>query len=61
MLEPATDGRDNVLVMADVFSKYTQAVPTKDTSAVTVAKILVDSWFNRFGVPKSIHPTSRVL
>jgi transposase InsO family protein len=41
--------------MTDVFSKYTQAVPTKDQSAITVAKILVDSWFNRFGVPRRIH------
>ncbi|XP_034085120.1 uncharacterized protein K02A2.6-like isoform X2 [Gymnodraco acuticeps] len=55
LLEPATDGKENVLVMTDVFSKYTQAVPTKDQTALTVAKVLVDSWFNRFGVPKRIH------
>ncbi|KAK5913555.1 hypothetical protein CgunFtcFv8_008078 [Champsocephalus gunnari] len=55
LLEPATDGKENVLVMTEVFSKYTQAVPTKDQTALTVAKVLVDSWFNRFGVPKRIH------
>ena len=55
LLESATDGRENVLVMTDVFSKYTQAVPTKDQSAVTVARVLVDNWFTRFGVPKRIH------
>lgn len=41
--------------MTDVFSKYTQAVPTKDQSAITVARTLVESWFYRFGVPKRIH------
>lgn len=41
--------------MTDVFSKYTQAVPTKYQSAITVAKTLVESWFYRFGVPKRIH------
>lgn len=55
LLESATDGRENVLVMTDVFSKYTQAIPTKDQSASTVAKVLVDCWFYRFGVPKRIH------
>ena len=55
LLEPATDGRENVLIMTDVFTKYTQAVPTKDQSAVTTAKALVDNWFTRFGVPKRIH------
>lgn len=28
MLEPASDGRENVLVLTDVFSKFTQAIPT---------------------------------
>lgn len=55
LLEPATDGRENVLVMTDVFSKFTQAIPTKNQSAVTVAKVLVDSWFNWFGVSKRMH------
>ncbi len=35
LLEPGTDRRENVLVMTDVFCKYTQAVPTKDQSAIT--------------------------
>lgn len=38
----------------DVFSQYTQAIPTRDQSARTVAKVLVDCWFNLFGVPKRI-------
>ncbi|KAJ8401524.1 hypothetical protein AAFF_G00384430 [Aldrovandia affinis] len=38
LLEPSRDGREHVLVMTDVFSKYTQAVPTRDQRASTVAK-----------------------
>lgn len=31
--------------MTDVFSKYTQAIPTKDQRASTVAEVLVKHWF----------------
>lgn len=55
LLEPAMDWWENVLIMTDVFSKYMQAVPTKDQSAIMVARTLVESWFYRFGVPKRIH------
>uniref|UniRef100_A0A3P9LYG9 Gypsy retrotransposon integrase-like protein 1 n=1 Tax=Oryzias latipes TaxID=8090 RepID=A0A3P9LYG9_ORYLA len=55
VLDPATDGRENVLVMTDVFSKYTQTVPTKDQRASTVAEALVKHWFQLFGPPARIH------
>lgn len=41
ILEPARNGMENVLVMTDVFSKYTMAVPTRDQCVSTVAQILV--------------------
>ena len=40
-LETASDGRENVLVLTDVFSKFTQAIPTRNQEAGTVAKVLV--------------------
>jgi len=40
VLEPASDGRENVLVMTDVFTKFTQAIPTRYQKAGTVAKVL---------------------
>ena len=40
-LDQASDGRENVLVMTDVFSKFTQAVPTRNQEATTIAKVLV--------------------
>jgi len=55
VLEPSKNGVENVLVMTDVFSKYTKAVPTYDQRASTVAKVLINEWFCRFGVPSRIH------
>ena len=54
-LDQASDGRENVLVMTDVFTKFTQAVPTRNQEAATVAKVLVHEWFQRYGVPERIH------
>lgn len=55
VLEPTHSGIDSVLVMTDVFSKYTLAVPTRDQRAETVAQVLVTEWFYRFGVPGRVH------
>lgn len=54
-LEKSSSGLENVLVMTDVFTKFTSAVPSRDQTASTVAKILVEEWFNRYGIPKRIH------
>ena len=55
VLEPAADGRENVLVMTDVFTKFTCAVPTRDQKATRTAKVLVKEWFFRYGIPLTIH------
>ncbi|KAI0214933.1 hypothetical protein LSAT2_033045 [Lamellibrachia satsuma] len=55
VLEPSSDGRENVLVITDVFTKYTVAVATRNQRADTVARILVHEWFLVFGVPLRIH------
>ncbi|TWW67321.1 Retrovirus-related Pol polyprotein from transposon opus, partial [Takifugu flavidus] len=49
LLEPSRNGFENVLVMTDVFSKFTVAVPTRDQRAVTVAQVLVTEWFYSMG------------
>lgn len=55
VLEPSYSGQENVLVMTDVFSKFSMAVPTHDQRAKTVAQVLVEEWFYNFGVPGRIH------
>jgi transposase InsO family protein len=55
LLEPASDGRKSVLVLTDVFTKFTLAIPTKDQKAQAVAKVLIKEWFLHYGVPLRIH------
>lgn len=55
LLEPDVNRKENVLVMTDVFTKYTIAVATKDQTAETTAKALMRDWFSRFGMPKQLH------
>lgn len=42
-------------LMTDVFSKFTQAVPTRDQKASTVVEVLVKDCFFRYGVPACLH------
>ena len=46
---------ENFLVITDVFTKFIQAIPTRDQRATTVAKVLQREWFVRYGVPRRIH------
>jgi transposase InsO family protein len=55
LLDKSSSGLENVLVLTDVFSKFTIAVPTKDQKAKTVARILVKEWFLRYGLPSCLH------
>lgn len=56
LLEPSRNGYENVVVMTDVFSKITVAVPTRDQRASTVAQVLISEWFYKFGMPSSFGP-----
>ena len=54
-VDPSKDGKENVLVMTDAFSKFSVAVVTTNQQAKTVAKALVDKWFYVYGIPTRIH------
>ena len=54
-MDHSKDGKENVLVMTDVFSNFTVAVVTPNQQAKTVTKALVDRWFYTYGIPSRIH------
>ena len=54
-METASDGKEDVLVLTDVFTKFSLAIPTSNQEAVTIAKVLVRDWFQRYGVSQRIH------
>ena len=51
-LEMVTDGQENVLVLTDVFTKFTVATPTRDQKALTMVNALLQEWFMVYGVPQ---------
>ena len=53
--DPTPDGYRYILVIADYFSKWTEAFPIKDKCADTVADVLVDKIILRFRMPLVIH------
>lgn len=44
-----------MLVLTDVLTKFTVAIPTRDQKAVTVAKDLIQEGFMVYGVPQRLH------
>ena len=49
------DGHTCVLVVCDYFTKWVEAFALKDHQAVTVAEILVEEIFLRYGIPHYLH------
>ena len=39
------DGKENVLVLTNAFSKFSQAFVTSNQKALTITNVLVDKWF----------------
>ena len=48
-------GNKYILVMVDEFTKWTEAIPMPNQEASTVAKLFVDEFISRFGVPLEVH------
>lgn len=60
LLEPSCNGVENVLIMTDVFSKFSVAVPTWDQRAPTIAQVLLTEWFYNIGVPSRLLRSTRL-
>ena len=54
-MDPSRDSKENILVLTDAFSEFSQAFVTPNQNALTIAKILVDKWFYIYGIPARIH------
>ena len=50
-VEPSKDGKENILVLTDTFTKFSQTFITPNWKAITIVKILVDKWFYVYGIP----------
>ena len=48
-------GNKYILVLTDLFTKWVEAIPLKETSAETLAGVLYNEFICRFGLPKYIH------
>jgi len=48
-------GNRYVLVVTDLFSKWTEAFPLKSTDSETLAKVLTDEVIFRYGIPSSLN------
>jgi len=54
-IEPCKGGFENILVITDHFSRYAQAFPTRNQTAVTTAKVLYENFVVHYGLPLKIH------
>ena len=53
---PETDnGNKYVLVVGDYFTKWIESYPIPDQEAETVARVLVQEFICRYGIPKELH------
>lgn len=54
-LEMSKGGYQNILVITDHFTRYSQAIPTKNQTAKTTADALFNFFIVHYGFPKRLH------
>ncbi|MCG7875356.1 MAG: RNase H-like domain-containing protein, partial [Candidatus Thiodiazotropha endolucinida] len=54
-LERSKGGYENILVITDHFTRYAQAIPTRNQTAHTTARVLFENFFLHYGFPSKLH------
>ena len=54
-VDQSRDSKENISVLTDAFTKFSQAFITNNQKALTITKILVNKWFYIYGILASIH------
>ena len=54
-LPRTANGNKHLLVLVDHFSRWCEVYPLRDLTALSVAKVFVNEFISRFGVPSRIH------
>ena len=44
-----------MLTMMDGFTKWAEAIPVGEITARSVAKVVLEQWVARYGIPDQIH------
>ena len=53
---PKTElGNEYILIVCDYFTRWTESFPLPNLEATTVARVLVNEYICRFGVPEQLH------
>ena len=48
-------GNKYIMITTDYFTRWTEAFPLPNQEALTIAKVLVNDFISRFGLPRQIH------
>lgn len=54
-LERSSGGYENILVITDHFTRYAQAIPTRNQTAHTTARVLFENFFCHYSFPARLH------
>ena len=51
---PSSQGFTHLLTVVDRFTRWPEAIPVSDTSALSLSRALLQNWVSRFGTPEHI-------